>query len=62
MSPDLELPPKPEPPDPGECCGGGACQPCVYDAYEIRLRDWRARVAELQAGSESTTKTSVSAP
>ena len=49
MSVEPVLPPKPEPPDPGDCCGGGACSPCVYDAYEAALKVWRERVAQLQA-------------
>lgn len=55
----IELPPKPEPPDPGDCCGGGACCPCVYDAYEADLALWKKRVAELQAAvSDDETKSS----
>ncbi|MGH8528260.1 MAG: oxidoreductase-like domain-containing protein [Nevskiales bacterium] len=51
----LALPPKPQPPDPGECCGGGACHPCVYDAYEQALVEWRQQVERLQAQPGGTT-------
>jgi cytochrome-b5 reductase len=40
------LPPKPEPPNSSDCCGGG-CQRCVLDVYEERLAEWREAVAWL---------------
>jgi hypothetical protein len=43
---DLELPPKPTPPEPGECCGGG-CARCVFDLYEDELARWERQVAEI---------------
>jgi len=46
--PDLELPPKPVPPEPGECCGGG-CARCVFDVYDELLDRWERQIAEIQA-------------
>lgn len=40
------LPPKPVPPDPGECCGGG-CARCVFDVYEEQLERWERECAEI---------------
>ena len=31
---------KPEKPGLSECCGGGSCCPCVWDAYFEELRRW----------------------
>lgn len=41
------LPIKPEPPDPGDCCGAG-CPRCVLDLYDEQLAAWEAAVAELR--------------
>jgi hypothetical protein len=41
-----ELPPKPAPPEPGDCCGGG-CARCVFDLYEDELARWERQVAEI---------------
>ena len=38
---------KPYPPADDECCGGGACAPCVWDNYYEELRQWRAEQAQL---------------
>lgn len=46
MPEDLELPPKPEPPAPGDCCGGG-CARCVFDVYDEQLERWERQVAEI---------------
>jgi hypothetical protein len=35
----IDLPPRPEPPDPSECCGNG-CDPCVHDLFNERLLEW----------------------
>lgn len=32
---------KPEKPLPSECCGGGACCPCVWDDYFDKLEAWQ---------------------
>jgi hypothetical protein len=44
--PDVELPPKPVPPEPGDCCGGG-CARCVFDVYDEMLERWERQVAEI---------------
>lgn len=49
--PAESLPPRPAPPDPGECCGGG-CARCVFDLYEEELERWERAVAELHRGRE----------
>ncbi|HQW64875.1 MAG TPA: oxidoreductase-like domain-containing protein [Pseudomonadota bacterium] len=46
--PPPALPPRPEPPQPGDCCGGG-CARCVIDAYEEQLAEWQALVDALHA-------------
>ena len=43
----LELPPKPKPPEPYECCERG-CDPCVYDYYAKALAKWEKRVVKLE--------------
>jgi hypothetical protein len=48
--PRLALPPRPEPPDPSECCGNG-CNPCVHDLYGEQLAEWERRVAALASPS-----------
>jgi hypothetical protein len=45
-APELELPPKPIPPEPGDCCGGG-CAQCVFDIYDRELERWEQQVAEI---------------
>ncbi|MBT8125752.1 MAG: oxidoreductase-like domain-containing protein [Gammaproteobacteria bacterium] len=42
-----ELPVKPTPPEPYECCERG-CDPCVHDYYAKSLARWEKRVAEIQ--------------
>ncbi|HUR41734.1 MAG TPA: oxidoreductase-like domain-containing protein [Verrucomicrobiae bacterium] len=42
------LPPKPEAPLPGDCCGGG-CARCVLDTYADELARWEGEVAEIKA-------------
>ena len=37
-----DIPPKPEKPDPNECCGSG-CVPCIFDYYYQRLEEWEAK-------------------
>jgi hypothetical protein len=44
--PEVELPPRPEPPQPGDCCGGG-CARCVFDVYEEMLERWQRQVDEI---------------
>lgn len=45
--PELELPPRPEAPHHGECCGRG-CERCVYVCYEEANRRWEERVVTLK--------------
>ena len=35
-----ELIEEPEKPLPSDCCGGGACCPCVWDAYYAQREKW----------------------
>lgn len=44
---ESDLPPKPQAPEPGDCCGGG-CAVCVFDLYERELEAWKQRVAEIE--------------
>lgn len=39
---------KPTPPADDDCCGGGACNPCVWDSYYVRLQKWRIEQAKLR--------------
>lgn len=38
----VNTPPKPQRPDPNECCGSG-CVPCVYDYYYDQLAEWEEK-------------------
>lgn len=44
-----ELIEKPQPPADDDCCGGGACNPCVWDAYYAERKKWRRQQVELKA-------------
>jgi hypothetical protein len=44
----MELPPRPEEPLPGECCGRG-CERCVYVYYEEALQRWEEKVELIKA-------------
>jgi hypothetical protein len=47
----LALPPEPPVrPDPSECCNSG-CNPCVFDAYEEALDEYRREMAEWERQS-----------
>jgi hypothetical protein len=48
MPEEPELPPRPTPPEPGACCGGG-CARCVLDTYAEELERWERCVAEIRA-------------
>jgi hypothetical protein len=37
---------KPTPPADDDCCGGGACNPCVWDHYYDQLHKWRVEQAK----------------
>ena len=43
-----ELLEKPTPPYDDDCCGGGACSPCVWDNYYVELEKWRLEQANLK--------------
>ncbi len=43
-----ELPPKPDPMDFGDCCGGG-CAQCALDSYYEALKLWQEQVAAIKA-------------
>ena len=45
---DEELPPRPQRPDPSECCKNN-CSPCIFEIYEQQLEEWERRVAEIIA-------------
>lgn len=47
-----ELIEKPNPPADDDCCGGGACAPCVWDQYYIELDKWL-----VQRTNEKSTNT-----
>jgi len=44
----LVLPPRPEAPLHGECCGRG-CEHCVYIVFEEAVRRWEEQVVRLKA-------------
>ncbi|XP_069971853.1 NADH-cytochrome b5 reductase-like [Penaeus vannamei] len=48
---DIEdlLPPKPQAPQPRDCCGSGCC-PCVHDIYEEDLRRWKKQCKRIREG------------
>lgn len=48
--PQKRLPPKPEPPDPAECCGSG-CEPCILELYDEQLERWEERARRLRAAA-----------
>lgn len=47
MAEPVALPPKPEPPDPQDCCGSG-CVRCIFDLYEEQLKTWRETCAAIE--------------
>jgi oxidoreductase family protein len=52
---DDGLPPRPVPPRPDECCGGG-CPRCVYDLYDEAVAEWERLVAEREKALSSVAK------
>lgn len=48
---------KPYPPADDDCCGGGACNPCVWDYYYEQLQQWRIQQAQIKAQTETDTTT-----
>lgn len=55
---DLVLPPRPQEPLPGECCGRG-CERCVYVYYEEALLRWGEKVERLKEKYQSENETPV---
>ena len=49
LDPDLGslLPPKPQQPPAGACCGSG-CLDCVMIVYQRNLRGWRKQVRQIK--------------
>ena len=47
---------KPFPPADDDCCGGGACNPCVWDHYYAERKKWRLQQVELKAAAEQAAK------
>ncbi|MEY8214867.1 MAG: oxidoreductase-like domain-containing protein [Colwellia sp.] len=46
---------KPIAPADDDCCGGGACNPCVWDHYYEKVKLWRieqSKIKELIAEDE----------
>ncbi len=43
-----KLPPKPQPPDPSDCCNSG-CEPCVFELWEDAMDRWEARCERIMA-------------
>jgi cytochrome-b5 reductase len=54
-----ELPPRPEPPDPRDCCGSG-CVRCIFEIYDEALSEWERTVARLQ--QEEAARSEPAAP
>jgi hypothetical protein len=51
LIPDAKLPPRPEPPAPGDCCRSD-CSPCVYEIYERALEQWEREVEAILKARE----------
>ncbi len=49
---NLNLPPKPEPPNPQDCCESG-CTLCVYTVYDEELQRWREAVRAAEAAARA---------
>jgi hypothetical protein len=50
---------KPLPPADDDCCGGGACNPCVWDHYYEEVHTWRIKQARIK---KQQTQDSVISP
>lgn len=44
---------KPVKPENDDCCGGGGCCPCVWDAYFNQLDLWEEQQAKARLGKTS---------
>mmetsp|Transcript_14179 Transcript_14179/g.30733 ORF Transcript_14179/g.30733 Transcript_14179/m.30733 type:complete len:162 (+) Transcript_14179:55-540(+) len=51
-----DIPDKPREPSPEECCQNG-CQICVWDLYNNALREWEAKVAQLDPSRRQLAQT-----
>lgn len=53
---------KPIPPSDDDCCGGGACDPCVWDYFYEQRRKWKQLqdATDNQSSAHSTTQGNVS--
>ncbi len=47
---------KPAPPADDDCCGGGACNPCVWDHYYAQRKKWRLQQAHLKQQNPTPNK------
>lgn len=47
-----EIPPPPEKPDPGDCCGSG-CVRCVWDVYYDELEEYNKLYKDLDSNPKS---------
>jgi hypothetical protein len=47
---------KPIAPADDDCCGGGACNPCVWDGYYAKLQKWRIEEAKRRELAEAEQK------
>ncbi len=47
---------KPTPPADDDCCGGGACNPCVWDSYNAKLQQWRIEQAKLKEEQKNSNE------
>ncbi|WP_394223293.1 oxidoreductase-like domain-containing protein [Alteromonas gracilis] len=47
------LPPEPEKPLRDDCCGGGACCPCIWDVYYDKLAKWKEAKQKLESENEN---------
>jgi hypothetical protein len=48
---------KPIAPADDDCCGGGACNPCVWDHYYKALQEWRITQAKIRESQEQNHTT-----
>ena len=51
-TPAKELPPPPEKPEPGDCCGSG-CVRCVWDVYYEELDAYNQLLKQFNSQSQS---------
>ncbi len=47
---------KPRTPAEDDCCGGGACNPCVWDTYYAQLQQWRIEQAKIREEQNNRNK------